>query len=105
MRLGGVGRVVANQIEERFGLDTRCTILGHIQRGGTPSPFDRVLSTRYGYEAVELLMSGEQGKLVVWQQGNVTSVPIESVANQQRKVPVDHPLIAAARAVGTSFGD
>lgn len=105
VRLGGIGNVVADEIEKRFGLDTRCTILGHIQRGGTPTPFDRSLATRYGYEAVEALMAGEKGQLVVWQEGAVKNVPIESVAHQQRKVPLEDPLIAAARAVGTSFGD
>ena len=105
IRLGGVGKLLASQIEEMFSLDTRCTILGHIQRGGTPTPFDRSLATRYGYEAVELLVSGEEGKLVVWQNGTVKHVSIKSVANQQRKVPLNHPLVQTARAVGTSFGD
>ena len=80
-------------------------MLGHLQRGGTPTSTDRVLASRYGYEALELLMAGEQGKLVVWRDGTVGNVDIASVANQQRKVPTDHPLIATARGIGTGFGD
>ena len=105
IRLGGIAQVVAGRIEEAFGVDTRATILGHVQRGGSPSPADRVLASRYGHEAVELLMAGGRGRLVVWQQGTITSVELSAVANRQRKVPVDHPLIASARAIGTSFGD
>lgn len=105
VRLGGISRVLAEQIEATYGLDTRCTILGHIQRGGTPSALDRVLASRFGYEAIELAMAGERGKLVVWRDGAVKHVDIASVAGQQRKVPLDHPLMHTARAVGTSFGD
>lgn len=105
VRLGGVSTKLSADIEAATGLETRAVILGHVQRGGTPTPFDRVLATNYGFHALELLMSGQAGQLVVWQQGKLAQVPIESVANQQRKVPHDHPLISAARAVGTSFGD
>jgi len=105
IRLGGIAQVLAEKIEENFHVDTRSTTLGHIQRGGTPTSADRVLATRFGYEAMELLMSGAKGKLVVWQDGTIASVDIESVANQQRKIHVDHPLVASARSIGTSFGD
>ena len=105
IRLGGVGHVVAQQIEEHCQVDTRAVTLGHVQRGGTPTSTDRVLATRYGNEALELLISGAEGKLVVWQNGTITNVDIASVANQQRKVPTDHPLISTARGIGTCFGD
>ena len=105
IRLGGIAEVLSGQIEEKFQVSTRATILGHIQRGGSPSSTDRVLATRYGYEALELLVKGAHARVVVWRDGTITDVAIEEVANRQRKVPVDHRLIASARGVGTSFGD
>jgi 6-phosphofructokinase 1 len=105
IRLGGIAQKLAADISQCTGLDTRATALGHIQRGGTPTPFDRVLATAFGHHALELLMSGASGQLVVWADGGISHTPIEKVANKQRLVPLDHPLVAAARAVGTSFGD
>ena len=100
-----MGKYVANQIEESTGLDSRSIVLGHVQRGGTPSAFDRVLATRFGFYAFELLMSGKFGELVVEQQGQISSVPIVEVAGKVRTVPQDYRLVRAARAIGTSFGD
>lgn len=105
IRLGGVGHVVAVEIEKRTGIETRTTVLGHIQRGGTPVPNDRILATLFGHHAVELLIKGEKGKLVVMQNNQITSIPLLDAANKQRTVPLDHPLIIAARKVGTCFGD
>jgi len=105
IRLGGISTVLANQIEDATGIETRATILGHIQRGGTPSAFDRVLATMYGYHALELLMGGNFGHMVVWHAGQVKQVSILEIANKQRKVPADHRLVQTARSVGTSFGD
>jgi len=105
VRLGGVSTVLAEQISERTGLETRATILGHVQRGGTPVAFDRVLATRFGHKAVQLIAEGQWNQLVVWQQGAVSCVPIESVADRQRTLAPDDPLIAMARAVDTSLGD
>lgn len=105
IRLGGVARWVAQRIEEASGLEARHVVLGHVQRGGTPTAFDRVLSTRLGHEAFRLLASGGFGRVVVQQQGRITSVPLEEVAGRIRTVPADDPTLAAARAVGTSFGD
>lgn len=101
IRLGGVSFKLAQQIEDATGIETRATVLGHVQRGGTPSPFDRVLATQYGHHALELLMDGETGKLVVMQEGRITHENITSVAGKQRLVPLDHPTMLAARAVGT----
>lgn len=105
IRLGGIGERIVDQIAECTGLETRATVLGHVQRGGTPVPADRVLATQFGYHAMELLMAGRFNELVVMQNSRLTSVPLETVAGKQRLVQLDHPLIAAARAVGTCFGD
>jgi 6-phosphofructokinase len=92
-------------IEELTKLDARATVLGHVQRGGSPSPADRVLATQFGHHALEILMKGAQGQLVVQQHGRLGEVPIQSVAGKQRMVTLDNPLLATARAVGTCFGD
>ena len=105
VRLGGVGRFVAEQVEKMTGLDSRSIVLGHVQRGGTPTPADRILATQFGFHAFELLMSGQLNRLVVSRDGRIGSVPIAEVADKVRTVPLDHPLIKAARAVGTCFGD
>ena len=76
-----------------------------MQRGGSPCAFDRVLATRYGCAAVDLVVGGEWNRVVVIQGAQITSVPVSAVAGRQRQVPLDHPLIAAARALGTCMGD
>jgi phosphofructokinase-like protein len=105
IRLGGVSQILAEQLAAKTHLEARATILGHVQRGGTPCAFDRVLATQLGHAAVQLLVERQWNRLVVWQQGQVRSVPIAEVADRQRTVPLEHPLIAATRAVGTCFGD
>jgi 6-phosphofructokinase 1 len=105
VRLGGIAHVLVDQIAQRTGLEVRATVLGHVQRGGTPVASDRVLATRFGFHAMELLAAERYNELVVMQKSQLTSVPLETVAGKQRLVPADHPLIAAARAVGTSFGE
>jgi len=105
VRLGGIANKLAAEIEAATGLETRATILGHVQRGGTPTPFDRVLATNFGFHALEVLLCGGVGKLVVHRNGRIDDIDISEVAGKQRKVPPDHPLLAAARAVGTNLGD
>ena len=105
IRLGGCSTILANAIESATGLETRSTILGHIQRGGTPSAMDRVLATQFGFHALELVMSAESGKLVVLKDGRIGHVSIQDVAGKQRKVPADHSLVKTAKAVATNFGD
>lgn len=105
IRLGGVSEVLADQIAAKTRLECRATILGHVQRGGTPVPADRVLGTLFGVKAVELAVAGRFNELVVLQNSQITSVPIAEAAGQQRLVPLDHPLIAAARATGATFGE
>ncbi len=105
IRLGGVSDVLCHQISERTDLECRATILGHVQRGGRPTPHDRVLATQFGCHAVKLVTGGEHNRMVAMQRGQLTSVPIAEVADRQRMVAGDHPLLAAGRATGASFGD
>jgi 6-phosphofructokinase 1 len=105
---GGPGRVsslVAKAISKRLGIETRVTVLGHLQRGGIPTPFDRILATRFGTFAAELLAQGAYNQMVAMKGCELTAVPIEDVAGKVKLVPTDHPLLRAARRVGTSFGD
>ena len=105
VRLGGIGQAVARRIEELHGLETRVTVLGHLQRGGTPLATDRVLCTRFGVKAAELTAARLFGQMVALRGNDLVSVPLKQVAGKLSTVPTDHPLIAAARAVGTCFGD
>lgn len=105
IKLGGVGKYVADQIEQRSGIETRYTVLGHVQRGGTPVTDDRVLATRFGYAALQTLVEDKPNRLIVMQGGVVTDVDILAAADKQRTIPEDHPLLHAARGVGTCFGD
>ena len=105
IRLGGVGKVVADDIEKRTGIETRTTVLGHVQRGGTPVPQDRVLATEFGHAALQALMDGKENRLIVMQGRTVADVELLSAEGKQRKVQLDNSLLLAARDVGTSFGD
>jgi 6-phosphofructokinase 1 len=98
------GRYVSNSIRELTGLETRETILGYIQRGGSPSPMDRVLATRYGAYAVELIARKQFGEMVALKGGSITSVPLSEVGGKLRLVPADDPLIEKARKMGVCFG-
>jgi len=105
IRLGGIGHLVAKEIELRTGAETRTTVLGHIQRGGMPIAADRVLGTNFGYYALETLMRGGVGRMIVRDANEFKDVDLLFAAGKQRLVPIDHPLIVAARGIGTSFGD
>lgn len=105
IRLGGVAKFVAEAMESRTGIESRYVVLGHVQRGGVPCAFDRVLATQLGNHAMSLLLAGKTGRMVAVQQGRLTDIPIDEPAGRQRLVPIGHPLIAAARAVGATFGD
>jgi 6-phosphofructokinase 1 len=104
VRLGGVAHLVAERLERLTGIESRATVLGYVQRGGTPSPFDRVFATRLGRRAAELVGAGSWGRMASWQKGRVTDVPIAEASHGPRPVPPDDPLLAVARSVGTSFG-
>jgi 6-phosphofructokinase 1 len=105
IRLGGIGQVVATQIEEKTQIETRVTVLGHVQRGGIPLAQDRVLATCFGHAALDLLMSGGTGRLVVMQGATVTDVALTDIGGKQRLVPADHPLLRAARDMEVCLGD
>jgi len=105
IRLGGIGYKIARQIEDLTGLETRVIVLGHLQRGGRPTDFDRILATQFGKKAVDLVLAEEFGSMTSLQCGEVTKVPIESAIKNLKKVNLDSPLIGAARGVGTCFGD
>lgn len=104
VRLGGVGAVLAQQLQPLLASEVRSTLLGHLQRGGSPTPFDRVLATRFGYAAVQLLRQQQWGRMVALQGADITSVTLESVASCSRPVPPDHALLAAAHGIGVSLG-
>jgi len=104
VRLGGVGHVLREQLQPHLASEVRATVLGHVQRGGDPTPFDRVLATRFGHHAARLVTEGQFGRMATLQGGQIGSVPIAEVANTQRKVPLDHELIAIARDIGVCLG-
>jgi 6-phosphofructokinase 1 len=104
-QLGGVGGVVARQIEAGTGVETRVTVLGHLQRGGAPTVADRVLATGFGSAAARCACEGQYGVMVAARDGGIVTVPIEAAIASLRTVPPDSPLVRAARAVGTCFGD
>lgn len=119
-KLGGVGQVVAKQLEELTGLEARNTTLGYMQRGGTPTAFDRVLSTKYGVKAMELALEGKFGTLAVLKNGKLDYAMLEDVVGNNktigavsgntqesniRKVTMDHDLVITARNIGINLGD
>ena len=105
VRLGGIGNLVATRLGELTGIETRTTVLGHTQRGGTPTPPDRILATNFGFHAMAVLAAGKRNRMVVRENNIVSDIDLFETVGKQRLVSVDHPLIAAARAIGTSFGD
>jgi 6-phosphofructokinase 1 len=104
-RVGGVGHRVAAALEDMTGKETRTVVLGHLQRGGSPTAFDRVLATRFGGKAVELLKRGLTDRMVAFRPPDIDSVPLEDVVGKTRTVPIDFDVVQTARAIGVSFGD
>jgi 6-phosphofructokinase 1 len=96
---------LAHQLEKLTGLESRVTILGYVQRGGTPSATDRLLATRLSTAAVDFIREGVFGVMAAARGDRVVPVPLEKVAGQRKEVPLDHPWIQAARATGTCLGD
>ncbi len=105
VRLGGIGFVLGAEIEKITGLETRTVVMGHLQRGGSPTPFDRVLATQLGTKAVDMIQNKEFGYMVGVQRNSLVKVSLRTVAEGIKTVPLDHPLIKSARSVGTCFGD
>jgi 6-phosphofructokinase len=104
-RLGGVGAVVAQKLQELTGKETRFVVLGHLQRGGAPTAFDRVLATRLGAKAVELIRRGVFGRMVANNPPDIVPIPLSDVVGKTKTVPLDYDLLRSARALGVSFGD
>jgi 6-phosphofructokinase 1 len=104
LRLGGIGHLLEHELGQRLDSEVRTAILGHVQRGGTPTAYDRTLATAFGAYAAALVADAQYGRMAAVQQGRLTSVALADVANRQRTVAVDSPMVAAALAVGTSFG-
>ncbi|MGB7926202.1 MAG: ATP-dependent 6-phosphofructokinase [Pyrinomonadaceae bacterium] len=103
-RLGGIGNYCRNCLEELTGKETRCVVLGHLQRGGRPNAFDRMLATNFGACAVRALMRGERGMMVALQAADVVTVPISEAVVSLKTVPPNGQLIQTARDTGISFG-
>lgn len=105
VRLGGISFVLGDQIENITGLETRAVIMGHLQRGGEPTAFDRVLATRLGTKVIDMIVAEEFGNMVGVKCDGLVNVPLEEVAKGARLVSPDDPLIASAKSIGVSFGD
>jgi ATP-dependent phosphofructokinase / diphosphate-dependent phosphofructokinase len=105
IRLGGIGFVLGSQIEGATGIETRTVVMGHLLRGGTPSPFDRILATRLGTKTVSMVEAAEYGYMAGVKGDSIVAVPLEEVAKGMRKVPPDDPLLQSARSLSISFGD
>jgi 6-phosphofructokinase 1 len=104
-RLGGIGFQVASDLERAIDRETRCVLLGHLQRGGAPTSADRLLATRFGVRAVEQVRAGEWGTMIALTPPALTAIPLADVVDRQRTVPPDCDLVLAARAVVIGFGD
>ncbi len=104
-QLGGIAEVVAAKIEENTGRETRVTVLGHLQRGGSPTPFDRILSTKFGAFAIELAANKKFGRMVALKGNEVKNVKIIDAISHQKLVQPDTQAVFAAKSVGISFGE
>lgn len=106
IRLGGIGQKVAEEIGAKLrDIEIRVTVLGHLQRGGSPIPYDRVLASRYGVAATEAFMKGQYGTMVSLRGSEITMVPLEEAIKEIRKVDPESDIVRSAKAVGVSFGD
>jgi 6-phosphofructokinase 1 len=104
-KLGGIGAAVAADLEPLTGKEARSVLLGHLQRGGAPTSFDRLLATRFGARAVELVLEEQFGTMVAFHPPDIVSVPLENVVGRTRNVPREFDVVRAARSVGVSLGD
>jgi phosphofructokinase-like protein len=105
IRLGGIGQRVAEEIGKRISdIEIRVTVLGHLQRGGTPIPYDRILGSQYGAESVHALMHGKSGSMVSLNGIDIKTVPIEEAIKDIRKIKPDSQMVTTARSIGISFG-
>ena len=104
-RLGGIAERLARQIQEKTGKECRSLVLGHLQRGGMPTGYDRLLATRFGGAAVQAVEDGKWGHMVALQSPNIVTVPIEEALRQPKRVDLGHDLMRTARRLGITFGD
>lgn len=104
VRLGGIGNNISAALEELTGLETRVTVLGHLQRGGKPSAYDRILASRYGVVAAEMALRGEFGKMAALRGTEIVTVPLEEAIDGLRNVPPDGQLVTTAKNLGICFG-
>jgi 6-phosphofructokinase 1 len=104
IQLGGIGKVVADKIQENTKLETRTTVLGHLQRGGSPTPYDRILSTKFGTYAIDLFIKEKYERMVALKGSEITSVPIEEAISKQKLISPNTQAVQSASAVGISFG-
>jgi ATP-dependent phosphofructokinase / diphosphate-dependent phosphofructokinase len=104
-RLGGIGEITTAEVIKRTGKDTRCCVLGHLQRGGTPTTVDRQLGMQFGVKAVRLIAERKFGTMVSYQNSETFDVPIADAVNRLRLVDPNHQLVATAREIGISFGE
>ena len=105
IRLGGAGERLVREVEQRTGIESRCTVLGYLQRGGSPSSYDRILSTRYGVAAAEACLRGEFNVMVSLENDQIVTVYIQKAASSPRLVPLDSEIIRTGRQIGICFGD
>lgn len=105
VRLGGIGHKVADDIENTIKMETRVTVLGHLLRGGIPTPADRLLATRFGVAAAKQVGQNHFGHMVALRGEKIVNVPIAEVAGKTRTIPLNSPLLSVARSVGTCLGD
>ena len=103
--LGGIAEQLASQIRVALDLDVRVTVLGHIQRGGTPNAFDRVLAAEFGVQAFELVKQGQFGFIPVSKDGEIKPISLKEATSEYRVIPLEHPLITSARAMGMCLGE
>jgi len=105
IRLGGIGFLLGRQIEKAAGLETRTVVMGHLLRGGSPTPFDRILATNLGTKAMDLVEDKKFGYMVGVKENSLVAIPLKDVAKGPKLIPSNHPMIKAARSLGTCFGD
>jgi phosphofructokinase-like protein len=104
-RVGGVAEQIAREIQRCTGKETRSMVLGHLQRGGSPTGYDRLLATRFGGAAIEAVADAKWGHMVALQSPHIVTVPIEEALREPKRVDPEHDIVRTARAVGISFGD
>jgi 6-phosphofructokinase 1 len=105
IRLGGIGHWLAGELEQHLETEVRATVLGHVQRGGSPTAFDRILGTRFGVQAARCAAEGKKAVMVALRGTEIVDVPLADAITEIRRVDPDSGLVAAARSIGTRFGN